>query len=280
MREEQFERTMDAWAERETASAPAMRPTAEMYRMVQARVKPGFLSLLLARRAVLTTAAVSLALLAVLYVWVYDPFTLFRPPHQEVTAVAMRAGFPSQKGLVVRPTMAPARRGSEEPGIFFEQLWFQFQQPDSRFVVAMDVRGPQEESIVLTSADNYRLVLEPATDGYAYVFQLTSAGGLVQLLPNGGDQLTHDPLRRGQAYYLPAEPQWFYLGEGKGEESLYIIASLESLPELDSLYASYKQATSAREKQELLSSLLEALHAIEQIGHGETAAWLFEFRHR
>jgi hypothetical protein len=279
MRDEQFESIMDAWADRETASAPAMRPTAEMYRMVQAERKPSLPSLLFSRRAVLATAAASLVLLVVLYVGVYDPFMLFHPPPDR-EAVALRAGFPSEKGLVVRPTVVPPHRGQKKGAAFFEQLLFQFQQPESRYVIAADVRGPREESIVLTSADNYHLVLEPASENHVYVFQLTSADSLVQLFPNEGYHSAHNPLRQGQTYCLPAEPNWFYLSEGKGEQRLYIVASTRPLPELESLYAAYSQAKRAPEKQECLSGLLNALEGIEQTEGGEAVSWVFAFQHR
>jgi hypothetical protein len=271
---------MEAWADCETASAPAMYPTAEMYRMVQARRRRGLPFLLPTHRVALATAAASLAFLALLCVRIVDPLGLFPPPVRHVTVVALRAGFPSEKGIVERPTVGPARNGPKGQVAFFERLSFQFQQSDSRFVIAVDVRGPQEESIVLTSADNYRLVLEPTDDGCVYVFQLTSSDSLVQLFPNEAYHPARNPLLQGQTYYLPAEPNWFYLGEGAGEERLHIIAAHEPVPELERLYASYSQATGTRERQRLRSSLLEVLHSMERIRDGETAGWVFAFQHR
>jgi len=225
VRDEEFENTMDTWADHETESAPGMHPTAEMYRMVQAKRKKSLLFVLLSRRAILGTAVASLMVLAILYTGLFDPSTLFNPPPaQQVTVVAMREGFAAEKGGMVIRTVVPSHRGLKKGLLFFQQLLFQFQKQDSRSVVGVDPRGPHEEAITLTAADNYRLFLEPAHECYVYVFQLTSADALAKLFPNETYTSVKNPLRQGQTYYLPSKPNWFYLGESKGQERLYVIA--------------------------------------------------------
>ena len=280
MKEQKLERTIESWAEHEIRSAPELRPTEEMYRLVEAGTKPPFWSAFMSRRAVLGTAVVSLVLLACLYVGLYDPFMLFhQPPSQEVAVVAMRGGFPSGKSVVVQPTAGPARRGPKGQAIFFEQLVFQFQSPDSS-AVAVDMRAPREESIVLTPSDNYRLAWEPARDSHVYVFQLTAAGVLARLFPNRSYTSARSPLRQGQIDYLPAEPNWFYLSEGQGEERLYVVASTRQLPELEEMYATYQQVRDTPQAEQVLSRLLKAFEIIQQTQSGEIAAWVFAFQHR
>ena len=281
MRDEKFEKTMEAWAKHETLSAPEMRPTAEMYRMVEARRKPGILTILFSRRAVWATAVTSLMVLMVLYVRLYDPFRLFAPPPvQEVAYVGLRAGFAAQKGVIVIGTSVPSRGGPKKAPPILARLVLQSQEPDSPFVQALDLQNPPDQAVTLTSADNYRLVLEPVKDGYVYVFQFTSSGVLVKLFPNETYNPAQNPVRQGQSHYLPSQPNWFYLGQEKGEERLYIVASTEPLPQLEEGHSQYSAADEGSRKQQLLSRLLEALETIQDT-HADTAAgWVFSFHHR
>jgi hypothetical protein len=280
MREQEFDQRMEAWAEHETQSGPELRPTADMYRLVEAKKKASFWSVFMSRRAVLATAVASLVLLITAYVGLYDPFSLFHPlPSEGIIVVAMRQGFPSEKGPVVQPTAVPSRKMPKGQTAFFEQLLFQFQNPDSRTVVSVDVRAPREEAIALTSADNYRLVWQPAINIHVYAFQLTSSGILARLFPSGAYTSTRNPLRQGQMYYLPAEPNWFYLDESPGEERLYIVASTKQLLDLEEMYAQYPRTEDTRQKEELLSKLLKALEIIAQADSNEVAGWMFPFQH-
>jgi hypothetical protein len=280
MRDEKFERTMEAWAKHETSSAPEMRPTVEMYRMVEARRKPGILAKLLTRRAVWATAVASLMVLTVLYVRLYDPFMLFAPPpSQEVAYVGLRAGFAAQKGRIVIGAAVPSRSGPKGAPPILAQLVLQSQEADSPFVRALDLQNPPDQAVTLTSADNYRLVLEPVKDSYVYVFQLTSSGVLVKLFPNETYHPAQNPVRQGQLHYLPSQPNWFYLGQEKGEERLYIVASTEPLPQLEEGHSEYSAADEGPRKQRLLSTLVEALETIKDTRADTAAGWAFSFDH-
>lgn len=281
MRDEKFEKTMEAWVKHETLSAPEMHPTVEMYRMVEARGKPGILANLFSRRALWATAVASLMVLTVLYVRLYDPFRLFAPPPApEVAYVGLRAAFASEKGRIVIGTAGPSRGGPKKEPTILAQLVLQSQEPDSPFVQAVDMQNPPHEAIKLTSADNYRLVLEPVKDGYVYVFQLTSPGVLVKLFPNETYHPARNPVRQGQLHYLPSEPNWFYLSQEKGEERLYVVASREPLPQLEDGHSEYSAADEGPRKQRLLSTLVEALETINET-HADTAAgWVFSIDHR
>ncbi len=280
MRDEKFERTMEAWAKHETLSAPEMRPTVEMYDMVEAKRKPGLLATLLSRRIVWATAVASLMVLAVLYVRFYDPFMLSAPPPgQEAAYVGLRAGFAAQKGGTVISTAVPSRSGPKKAPAILAQLLLQFQEPNSPSVQAVDLQNPPHQAVTLTSADNYRLVLEPVKDGYVYAFQSTPSGVLVKLFPNETYHPAQNPVRQGQLYYLPSEPNWFYLGQGKGEERLYIVASAEPLPELEEGHSEYSAADEGPRKQRLLSTLVEALETFQITPTGTAAGWAFSIDH-
>lgn len=278
MRDGDFERTMDAWADHETESAPEMHPTAEMYRMVEAKRRPSRLSVLLSHRAMLATAVASMIVLTIVYRGLIYP-SIFpqQPPAQVVAYVRMREGFSSEKGVTIIGPAVPPHRGPKKGAIFFEQLVFQFQKPDSRFVMQTDVRSQRDEIIALTSAHNYRLVLEPAQDAHVYVFQLTSSDTLAKLFPNETVHSAQNPLQQGQLYHLPLEPNWFYLDDKKGKRRLYIVASSQPLPDVEDLYARYSRANGESKKQEALASLLKELETIEETHPDDAVGWLFAF---
>jgi hypothetical protein len=202
------------------------------------------------------------------------------PSGQKVALVGQREGFAAEKGAIVKEPAEPPSKGRGEGSIFFRQLMFHFQRQDSRFVEGINLQVPQKETIALTFADNYRLLLEPARDCYVYVFQLTSSNILVKFFPNETYSPVQNPLRRGQTHHLPSEPNWFYLGEDKGKERLYFTASAQPIQDLEGLYAQYSQADDEPNRQELLSSLLEKLDAIEETHGEEAAGWVFVFNHQ
>jgi hypothetical protein len=279
MRDDDFERTMDAWAHHEARSAPQMRPTAEMYRTVEANRRPGLLSLLLSRRAMLATAVASMMVLAIVYRGLIHPAIFPQPPPAQVVAyVGLREGFAYDKGVTIVGPAMPPRRGPKKRADLFEQLLFEFQSPGSPVVMQADVRAELDEVIALTSADNYRLVLEPARDAFVYVFQLTSSEALVKLFPNETYHSAQNPLQQG-LYHLPSAPNWFYLDDKKGIERLHIVASPQPLPHVEDLYARYSRAKAEPTKQEALASLLKELESIEQPHPDEAVGWVFAFYH-
>jgi hypothetical protein len=280
MRDDDFERTMDAWAHHEASSAPQLRPTAEMYRMVEARRRPSLLSILLSRRAMLATAVASVMVLAIVYRGLIYP-SIFppQPPAQLVAYVGLREGFTYEKGVTIVGPAVPPRRGPKKRADLIEELLFEFQMPGSPYVIQADVRAELDEIIALTSADNYRLALEPARDAFVYVFQLTSAEALVKLFPNKTYHSAQNPLQQGEMVHLPLEPNWFYLNEEKGVERLYIAASSQPLRNVEALYARYSKASSESKQQEALASLLEGLETIEQTHPDEAVGWVYAFYH-
>ena len=277
MRDQDFEKTMDAWAAQEIASAPEMRPTADMVRMVRAKRQRKPISLFRSRWATVGAAVAGLVVVAILYAALFHPSILFDlTSRRRVALVGQREGSAYEKVVMVRTPVSP--RGKGEP-ISFRQLMVQIQRQDSRFVEGVDLRAPPEERIALALADNYRLLLEPAEDRYVYVFQRTSLGILVQLFPNETYSSVQNPLRRGQMVYLPSEPNWLYLGEGKGEERLHVIASTQPLRGVEGLYTRYSQTDDKSNKQETLTRLLERLDTIQGTRSEKAAGWVFVFDH-
>jgi len=193
MRDDDFEKVIDAWADHEIESAPEMRPTAEMHRLVRARQKQISVAGFSPRWAAVGVVVAGLVVLAVLYAAFFQP----SGPGQQVALVAQRQGFAAEKGVVIKKG-SPSEKGPRRGPTPFRNLLLQFQKQGSQVVEAIDLQNPPEEMLTLTSADNYRLLLELAKERHVYVFQLTSSGLLVQLFPNEAYSVVENPLQSGQ----------------------------------------------------------------------------------
>jgi hypothetical protein len=280
MKDEDFERLMDAWADTEVGSSPEVRPTAEMYRMVQNRQRrrPWFPAV--SRPAIAAASAIAVVVVVVLLTVLLRPPVPPRvPPTQVVAYLGQREGYGGERGIVTTPPPPPGKGPKGEP-VFFRRLWFQVQREGAQFVVSLDVLIPPEGMVTLTSMDNYRLLQEPSREAYVYVYQLSSDDLIALLFRNEAYSPVQNPLKAGVTHYLPAEPNWFYLAEGAGEERLYIVASSDPLPDLDDLYLQYSQGQGAPGQQEVLSNLLDRLDTLVESPSEAAAGWKFIFTHR
>jgi hypothetical protein len=280
MSDEDFERTLDEWADHEIESAPEPRPTEEMYRLVRARGQEKPFILRSPRPIMLVMALSTLALVVVLYGLLVRPANLYAPRSlQQIAYVGQREG-PIEEGLVVHEPAVPKGKGPKRAGILFERLWFQFLEQDSQVVESVDLQAPQDEVITLGATDNYRLLVQPSENTHVYVFQLSPDNHLARLFPNETYATGRNPLPQGESFHLPAAPNWFYLRAGKGEERLYLVASTQPASSLERLYAQYRQASDRPSRQQHLSALLDMLETGVDTTAGEAAGWVFIIGHQ
>jgi hypothetical protein len=280
MKDKDLEKIMQTWANHETGAAPEMRPTAEMYRAVRAkRKKTGFFAY--RRWALVGAAAACLAVLAVSYTLFLRPSDVLDvSPFEETAFVGLRKGFPSDRGAAAEKRGGAPGKGEKKGPVVFRQLVLQFQRQDSQVIELIDLKGAQREPVVFTSADNYRLLLQPALDRHVYVFQLTASGVLVGLYPNEIYSSSSNPMLEGRTYHLPSEQNWLHLGKDKGEERLYIIASAHPMQDLTALYDGYKRGGDESSRREARENLLETLDNLEKARHGEASVWALSIDHR
>jgi hypothetical protein len=278
MNDRELEKTMDTWAAQEMASAPDMRPTAEMVRLVRAKRKRKDISPSRVRWAIAALAVTALA--ALLYVAIFRPAFLFhRPVTGQLAHVGQRAGFGEEKSVVVRTPTPQGKGGSEKGSAFFAQFMLELDRAEASQVVGIDLRAVQKETISLTSADNYRLLLDPAQMCYLYVFQYISSGVLVQLFPGETYSVVQNPLSPGQQVYLPSEPNWLYVSGDEGRDRLYVIASAQRQHDLETMHTQYLQADDMPSKQKALDSLLGGLDVAGTALSREVSKWLIVLDH-
>lgn len=270
MKDEEFDKKMDAWASHEVESAPKLRPTEKMYRMIEAQV--GKVPLHLHFRRILVGVAAACLILFVIII----PAIIYMSDHKP--ALGQREGFVSDDGIVIK---RPSRRGGPKKGqISFRQLMIHYQKADSQSAYGFDFRFPQDERVTLTADDNYRLLIQPDGDRYVYAYQLDSDGELMRLFPNSDYNPAQNPLKNEREYYLPSEPNWLYLDGNPGEERIYVVASAQPMSELDDLYNQYDKTKDKLERQEILSRLIKEMEAVEETTGGEAVVWVFAFDHR
>jgi hypothetical protein len=274
MRDDEFKKAMESWAESETESAPDLRPTPEMVRLVQAKQEPRRALPISSRWAVAGAAVAGLLLIAAAFVLILrSGATPGYLPTPEGTLIAQRVGPDVvQMTTVVRGGKGQGEKGPSRGQAAFQQLVFELQRQDSPVVQTVDLLNPPGESPTLTPADNYRLVLEPVEERHVHVYQLTSPGRLARLFPNPAYSEVLNPLPAGQLMMLPADPNWLFLDGPPGQERLYIVASPQPLQALDDLYAQYSQGPDAASRDETLSDLLDLLERADAVE--------FSFQHR
>ena len=281
MKDRDVDKLLENWAEHEAASAPEMRPTAEMYRLVRASARGRTLSLARARWGTLGAALAAIVVLAVVYVVAVHPSLLIEGPTvPQVAQVRQRKGFDAEKGVVARGQTLSGEKGSRGAPGPFTQLAFHFQRSDSRIVESIDLRVPQRETLSLTADDNYRLLLETDEERTVYVFQWMPSNELVQLFPSERTGAGEHPLQGDRATYIPPQPNWLYLEGEEGEVRLYVLASARPLQELEDLYLQYVRTRRRAARQKLLPRVLEGLEDVVQGGVQGAEGWVFVFEIR
>ncbi|MEM5788641.1 MAG: DUF4384 domain-containing protein, partial [Syntrophobacteraceae bacterium] len=103
---------------------------------------------------------------------------------------------------------------------------------------------------ILHSGDHYKVIFTPNMDSYVYIYQVDSAGQIFQLFPmsefKGVRTNNENPVRRAIDYVIPAPGKSFKLDKQVGKERIYLIASKDPDPELESLYRSLENARRQR----------------------------------
>ena len=104
---------------------------------------------------------------------------------------------------------------------------------------------------VLHSGDHYKIIFTPDQEAYVYIFQVDSAGQIVQLFPmkafKGVAVNNVNPVRAGKTYILPAARKAFKLDHQVGTERLYFLAFPDRHAELEALY---REIQGARRRQQ------------------------------
>jgi hypothetical protein len=161
-----------------------------------------------------------------------------------------------------------------------ERIEFQYQPKGSEAITKLDFTSTQEETISLSSDDNYRLILLLPQERYVYVYQVKDEKQLVRLFPNEEYYPAQNPLQAGKRITIPLPPNWFYVGKEAGEASVYVVTSPAPLINWETNYAEYSQANSTRVKQDISAEFLDLVNKEKQDPKDQVSIHVFKFNIR
>jgi hypothetical protein len=135
MQDQDLDKIAAKWVEDEAASAPKLRPTAEMYEHVASLGRKRSLGALFSRRLVWAASGAALIVFVLVATLVYSSF--LPPPGVQI---AQRAAFVLEKWP---QRGGPPPKGSKGDSAHLQQLLFQVREAGSSEVPSVDVLAPQ-----------------------------------------------------------------------------------------------------------------------------------------
>jgi hypothetical protein len=240
MRDQDLDQVIQKWADDETASAPKLRPTAEMYECIEALGNRRSLGPLWTRRPAWTVALAVVVALAIALAVVQVGPRVWPGRGRQVARVPVRVAFAAAKG---EPRVAPPPGGKGVRGgaLPFLQLLFQVRGAESSEMRSVDLLAPHGQDTLLAADDSYRLALELAAERYVYVYLETPGEALARLYPDRAYSPVQNPMPVSQPVYLPAEPDGFYLDGAVGLYRITVVAAKSPDTELEALYEQYSR---------------------------------------
>jgi len=141
-------------------------------------------------------------------------------------------------------TAAEEKKGNEEIGL---QIAIFGQRKIGGEWVDVDVR----DGSVLSSGDLFKIRFSPDRDAYVYVVLYDSAGKASVLFPGTGFLASR--VKGGGVVMIPrGADRWYWLDERTGDETLYFIASVEPLADIEKLLPEMEKAGGGRRLAEAI----------------------------
>jgi len=263
MEQDNFDRRMEDWAANETEAAPELRPTAEMYRLVESKKsqvqKSWFQSRWVATAGVALTALVVLIIAGLI---ISERTTWFGPtPVQQIAFVEQR------KGPGVHPESPDKGKGRGDQS--FQQLSLQVYRGAAGPMGTFDLRIPQQKPIAISAKDDFRLLIQPAQPRYLYIYLVSPDNDYQVLHPEN----EFNPLHPIITTLLPTPPNWFYISGKSGSYRLLMITATRAIPELDELYNQYLQRSAGPDSETTQRALSEYLESLTTDSNENLGVW-------
>ncbi len=165
--------------------------------------------------------------------------------------LTMNAQSPSSQGLILSQESSQAGTDS----IAFR--W--------AFVAQAGGKEKKKISVVhhdttLFTGDHLKLFVRLDRPAYIYIFLYNSKQELKLLFPYTFEQFTKD-YATDKNYFIPKGREWFNLDKNTGEETFYLLASRNRLPEIENLYMHYNKA---EDKQSAADQLLTEISNLKK----------------
>jgi hypothetical protein len=259
MTDEKFDKRLENWVEMETKAAPEMRPSTEMYRLVESKGGRVRTAKIQQRRVVAVGFAfTALIILIIGGIILGYPTSWFRSETLQIVAIVEQ-----RQGSNIYPELPEKGKGRIDPS--FQLLIFQVFRGDDGTTESLDLSEPSTEWVRLTTKDDFRLLIQPFQSRYLYIYLIN---------PNGDYQALHledgfNPLHPVVRTLLPSQPDWFYLSGKNKTYQLVLVTDTNAIPELEVLDDQYLQLASDPEAEPIRSNLSESLESIIRSGSGD-----------
>jgi hypothetical protein len=122
---------------------------------------------------------------------------------------------------------------------------------------------------VLHTGDRIKILFEPQTECFIYLFYYSSQAELAILFPTDPSSARILP---GIKYSIPAKNQWFKLDDITGIEKFYLIASVRKLEKLEALHQKHSTLTQADDIQASTRAILAEIKQLKRKHRKLTAA--------
>ena len=247
MTDENLNKQMEDWVEREISAAPELRPTEEMYQLVEAKDQQGQKSWIQSHWATMGVALTIFIALMIGWLILENPAIWFNPKSDHLVALVAQRERPDLQPV-------PPEKGKGRGSQAFQQITLQIHAAAVGKIEAVDLREDLTKPITLTSQDDFRLLIQPDQPYYVYLFMVNAEDQYQALHPETG----FHPLQPENITPLPSPPNWFYIAGENGAYRLLLIAAHNELPELDKRY---QQSTSPdlESAQRALNEYIETL---------------------
>jgi hypothetical protein len=275
-----FDHLMEQWVDRETRSAPDLRPSPEMYKLVESTSGTKGIRPLRTGWKPIAIASASLVALVILSLLVTRPPIFFdRQSELAVAYLDVQSGPDTDKGVIILGPQSPEKGGRTGPGEkqLFDQIVLQTYLPGAMAIESYDLRYPLQAQPVLTTDHLHRLQIESKSEQYLYIYHINPLGEPGQLFPNPVYCPTGNPVPGGEQLTIPDEPDWFSMMDGVGEHSIVLVASPHAITQLDDLFMAFLQSKQGLERESALTAFSDYLEILLTQPGGEIQAWVYPF---
>lgn len=175
---------------------------------------------------------------------------------KQATAVAAAALLVVVAGLIIPPLLRTWNQPKPPPPVPpFEIHWAGFgQRTDAGRTVPFRVRA----GVPVGPGDQIRLLLAPSADGFAYVITTDRRGAVRVLFPDTTLRGVAG-VKAGRTYEVPGGDRWLTVDPEAGLAGVFIIASYDSLENLEELAEEPDGEGQPKARLELLASTLDGL---------------------
>jgi serine/threonine protein kinase len=135
---------------------------------------------------------------------------------------------------------------------------------------------------VLRSGDYYQIQFTPEQDGYVYIFQIDSGGGVYRLFPFDSSNFSQNvvntnPVKAGLTYFIPAQDEAFQLDEQIGQEQIHVLAFQERDMDLETQYMALIEARRLEDQSRILELQAQLTERLRKDREGATP--VLNFKH-